>query len=98
MKQKKEQKRYFPHLSDENIVKYIQKTAIQISELDPIKRRNANVLIKNMNQGIKNAMIELDIRKNTKTQPVDTSYEKELMPDNSHYEGDWKPYQKHPRY
>jgi len=40
----------------------------------------------------------VSITREEEEEEVTSSYENELMPDNSHYEGDWTPYQSNNRY
>lgn len=57
-----EQKRYYEHLTIEELAEFIRKTAIQIAQFDPILRPHTKALIQIMNQSIKNAILEIGIR------------------------------------
>ena len=59
---KTKQKRKYEHLNVDELADFIQKTAIQIAQFDPVRRPHTKVLIQIMNQDIKHAIDEIAYR------------------------------------
>ena len=61
-KMKTQEKRRYEHLNDDELAEFIQKTAIQIAQFDPVRRPHTKALIQIMNKSIKHAIDEIAYR------------------------------------